>query len=83
MIIKTDQKRHILKTISYRIIQFFVTASIGWILTGNYEFGLGLGLLETIIKSFVYYFHERVWFKYIRFKKKIIKSENLYPKKLR
>lgn len=80
--IGNDRKRHILKTISYRIIQFFVTSFIGWILTGSIHFGLGLGVIETIIKAIVYYFHERVWFKFIRFKKPIIKSKNIHPKQL-
>lgn len=80
--IGNDRKRHILKAISYRIVQFFVTTCLGWILTGDFKFGIGLGVLEILFKTTIYYFHERFWFKYIRFKKKIKKPVNVHPKPL-
>lgn len=64
-----DNKRHILKTITWRIIATSTTILLVWLFTGSIEIGLGLGVLEIIIKTFLYYFHERFWYKFIRFKK--------------
>lgn len=72
---KKDNKRHIYKTLTWRFLATTITISVAWLLTGNIKFGLGIGLVELIIKTFAYYFHERLWFKYIRFDKK---PKNIY-----
>lgn len=56
-------ERTIIKTISYRIIGTFITGVLGWLFTGKAALGLGLGLTDTFIKLFVFYFHERAWTK--------------------
>jgi uncharacterized membrane protein len=58
-----SHKRHILKAITWRIIGTLDTIIIGWILTGNLKIGLGIGGLELFTKMFLYYLHERVWYK--------------------
>jgi uncharacterized membrane protein len=55
--------RHIAKAITWRIIGTLDTIIIGWILTGNLKIGLGIGGLELFTKMFLYYLHERVWYK--------------------
>jgi len=56
-----SRKRTILKTVSWRIVATFITGTLGWLFTGDASFGLGIGLADTMIKFFVYYFHERAW----------------------
>jgi uncharacterized membrane protein len=60
-------KRHLLKTISWRIIGTIDTMILSWIITGSWRWGLAIGGTEVITKMVLYYFHERVWYKYIKF----------------
>lgn len=74
MIVK--KKRHIAKAITWRIIGTLDTIILGWFLTGNPEIGLSIGLFEFISKSILYYFHERVWYKFSNFGIKEDKNAN-------
>ena len=56
-------KRHVAKTITWRIVGTIDTMIIGWLITGDAMIGLKIGGIEIITKMILYYFHERVWFK--------------------
>ena len=58
-----DRKRHILKTITWRIVGTIDTMLIGWFISGDPTVGLSIGGLELATKSLLYYFHERAWYK--------------------
>ena len=58
-------KRHIAKTISWRIIGTLDTIFLGWLITGELNTGLAIGGVEVITKSILYFGHERVWYKWI------------------
>ena len=60
-------KRHIGKTISYRILGTLATTGIGYLLTGDYKIASMLGTMELIVKPIIYFAHERIWYKYINF----------------
>ena len=60
-------KRHLLKTITWRIVGTIDTMILGWIVTGNLKFGLAIGGFEVITKMLLYFLHERVWYKHIKF----------------
>ncbi len=62
--IKIVHKRHILKTVTWRIIATVATILIVWSFTGDVSLSLSAGLVEVIIKMILYYIHERVWYKY-------------------
>ena len=62
-----DVKRHILKTISYRIIGTLTTVIVAYLLGASIEVSSLLGLGELILKPIFYFLHERIWFRYIRF----------------
>jgi len=62
-----DVKRHILKTISYRVIGTLTTVIVAYLLGASLEVSSLFGLGELIIKPIFYYLHERIWFRYIRF----------------
>lgn len=64
-----DNKRHIVKTITWRVIASIDTFLISLILTNSYTIGITISVFEILTKTILYYFHERFWFKKIRFKK--------------
>lgn len=60
-----DQLRHILKTISWRIVGTIDTMIVSYIVTGSLKVGMAIGGFEVFTKMILYYFHERVWYKYV------------------
>jgi len=58
-----SHKRHVMKTITWRLIGTIDTILIGWIISGNPLIGLKIGSVEIITKMILYYIHERVWYK--------------------
>ncbi len=56
-------KRHIAKTITWRIVGTIDTMIIGWLITGDPLTGVKIGGVEVLTKMFLYFMHERVWFK--------------------
>ncbi|MEK6828599.1 MAG: DUF2061 domain-containing protein [Nanoarchaeota archaeon] len=61
--VSIDRKRHILKTITWRIVGTLDTMVLAWIISGNPMTGLKIGGLELFTKMLLYYLHERVWYK--------------------
>ena len=55
-------KRHIVKSISWRIIGTLDTFLLSYILTGSISFGLSISSVDFFSKLLLYYFHERIWF---------------------
>ena len=60
-------KRHIAKTISWRIIGTLDTFFLSWIITGNVRIGLAIGGVEVVTKMILYFLHERAWYKFSKF----------------
>ena len=60
-------KRHLAKTISWRVIGTLDTMIISWAVTGSWEWGLAIGGIEVFTKMVLYYPHERAWYKYSKF----------------
>jgi uncharacterized membrane protein len=56
-------KRHVSKSITWRIVGTIDTMIIGWLITGNVMTGLKIGGIEVVTKMILYYLHERMWFK--------------------
>ena len=71
-------KRHIAKTISYRLISTLFTGIIVWVISGDFSLVSMFGVGELILKPLVYYLHERVWYKWIKFG--IRKNDNFNSK---
>ena len=65
--IKVSAKRHLAKTISYRIISTLIGFFIMWAITGKIEFGAAFGVIELLYKPIQYYIHERIWYKWISY----------------
>jgi uncharacterized membrane protein len=62
--------RHILKTISYRFLGTLTTIVTAYSLGVSLELSSLLGVGELMIKPVMYFFHERIWYKYVRIGKK-------------
>ena len=62
-----SKRRHIFKTITWRIIGTLDTMILSWIITGNWKWGVAIGGVEVITKMILYYFHERVWYRFSNF----------------
>ena len=59
---------HILKTISYRILGTLTTVTVAICLGMSLEISSLLGVGELVLKPIIYFFHERLWFKFGKFK---------------
>ena len=77
-----DKKRHILKTFTWRLTATAITFFASWIISGNISVAINIGLVEVLVKMLAYYYHERFWYKNIRFSKTITTPKNLHPKAL-
>ncbi|WP_421802116.1 DUF2061 domain-containing protein [Flagellimonas sp.] len=60
---EVSYKRHLAKTITWRMVGTLDTIILSWIITGNPFTGLKIGLAEVVTKMALYYFHERIWVK--------------------
>ena len=62
-----NKSRHIAKAVTWRVIASITTAAIAW------YFGLppkavgAVFVADLVIKFVLYYAHERVWYKHIKF----------------
>ncbi len=66
---KNPLKRHLFKTISYRIMATSITIGTALILGLDIKASALLGVGEILVKPVFYFFHERVWYN-LRLKKK-------------
>jgi uncharacterized membrane protein len=55
--------RHLLKTITYRLIATATTVATAYCLGASWEVYSLLGVGELLIKPFIYFLHEKAWFK--------------------
>lgn len=72
-----SHKRHIAKTITWRLVGTIDTILVSWFITGNPWTGLKIGLAEITTKMILYYLHERVWFKINLSKAGIIRESRI------
>ena len=61
---KVQRKRHIAKTITWRIVGSLDTLMLATFFSGSFEIGGWIAITEVITKTILYYFHERVWYSY-------------------
>ena len=60
--IMNSNKRHLIKTFSWRGIGTIDTILFGWLITGNPLTGLKIGGIEMLSKMLLYYGHEKLWY---------------------
>ena len=63
---EVSRKRHIIKTITWRVIASGTTFLLAWLFFHDDEKAIekatGIAVAESAIKMVFYYFHERVWY---------------------
>ena len=64
---KIDKKRNLTKTFTWRILATTDTFLIAWIITGKVDWAAGIASIEISTKTILYYWHERVWYRHIKF----------------
>jgi|TARA_R110002020_G_C15755020_1_gene726510 uncharacterized membrane protein len=57
------KKRHLAKAITWRLVGTIDTMLLGWWISGDIKVGASIGVLELFTKMFLYYGHERLWYK--------------------
>jgi uncharacterized membrane protein len=55
------RRRSVLKSLSWRFLAALITSSVVYILTGKGEFAAKVGVVDTAVKLFIYFLHERAW----------------------
>ena len=55
-------KRHIVKTISWRLVGTMDTLLLSWLITGDFFIGFKISAIEVLTKMVLYYMHESFWF---------------------
>jgi len=59
-----NKYRHLLKTVTWRIIGTLDTMIVAWVISGDPLLGLSIGGVEIFSKMILYYLHERIWYKF-------------------
>ena len=58
---RVNKTRCLLKAVTFRVLATLTTMVVVFAFTGKIVAALGIGAVDTVIKIFIYYFHERVW----------------------
>lgn len=53
--------RDLAKTISFAALHFSVAFGVAYALTGSVAVATGIGLIEPLVNTVAFFFHERVW----------------------
>lgn len=61
------RKRHLAKTVTYRIFSTGAGFLAVWMGTDSLKAGALFSIAELVFKPILYYLHERAWYKYVRF----------------
>lgn len=60
-------KRHLFKTVTWRIIGTLDTIFVAGLISGSWKIGLSIGGIEFFTKMILYFLHERAWYKFSKF----------------
>ena len=55
------RNRDLLKTLSFAALHFGVAFTVAYALTGSVTVATGIGLIEPLVNTVAFYFHERAW----------------------
>ena len=62
-------RRAVAKTLSYKSIMLGVHFAVGFALTGSWQFGSLLAIINLVLGLLIFYYHERLWSTKIRWGK--------------
>jgi len=55
------KKRSLAKSLSWRFLAVVITLVVTFVVTGEILIAASIGFLDSLIKIFAYYYHERAW----------------------
>lgn len=55
----------IAKTVTYSLMHVTVAVNVAYILSGSFAVALSIGLIEPMVQTFTFYWHERGWKKFL------------------
>jgi len=55
--------RSILKTITWRVVASLTTVLVAYLVTRRLTVAISIGGIDMVVKTLIYYLHERVWSK--------------------
>ena len=58
---KVTKARSLVKSLSYRIWGTISSWAVVYVITGQGSLAALVAFWETVVKVFIYYFHERAW----------------------
>lgn len=61
--LENSRVRHLIKSFSWRFIGTIDTVIISGVILGNFIAGGKIGIIENFTKIFLYYLHERLWYR--------------------
>ena len=61
--VKESNRRHLLKTFSWRFLATIDTIVLAAIISGNPFTGIKIGVAEVLTKMILYFFHEKLWYR--------------------
>ena len=64
---KSKARRSLAKTLSWRVLATSDTFLISWLITGTATMAGAIAGIEVLTKMFLYYFHERAWYKFSKY----------------
>lgn len=50
-----------IKTMSFALVHFTVAFIVGWLMSGSMLVGGAVALVEPVVNTVAYHFHERFW----------------------
>ena len=53
------------KTVTYSMTHVTVAITVAYVLSGSWTVALSIGLIEPMVQTFTFYFHERGWKKFL------------------
>lgn len=53
--------RSLAKSVTWRVVATLTTILLVYLFTGNVVLSTSVGALELLVKTVIYYMHERVW----------------------
>ena len=56
-----SNQRSIAKTVSWRVAGSLSTFSISYLVTGSFGVAGSIAVVQMIVNTLLYYFHERIW----------------------
>jgi len=71
-----EKRRHSLaKAITYRVVSSVITGSTFFAFTQKASLSIGVAIFDSIVKTGVFYFHERAWVLLSAFSRSRLKLE--------